>query len=122
MIFSAIVGGILLAQNFRDVGQPKAARVALLGGVGYTALMVWLASLLPARMGGGNSIGLIIGLIGGVGLNVYFEKIIPDKDAFPAKSIRKSLLICLLVFVPIVAFIIYAIAIGTEASGGNIAH
>ena len=120
-IFSAIAGGLLLAQNLRDVGRPEAARNALLGSIGYTALMVWLTSYLPARMGG-SSIGLVIGLAGGLGLNAYFEKILPNKDDFPAKSIRKPLLICLLIFVPIVAFVIYVISIGAETSGGHYAY
>ncbi|GAA4045796.1 hypothetical protein GCM10022409_34860 [Hymenobacter glaciei] len=111
----------MLAQNFRHVGQPKAARVSLWGGIGYTVLMVWLTSFLPARMGG-NSIGLIIGLVGGYGLNAYFEQNLPNKDAFPAKSIRKPLLICLLIALPIAAFIVYVIVIGAEAAGEHSAY
>ena len=107
IVFSAIAGGILLAQNFRDVGQPKAARTALLGGIGYTVLMVWLTSFLPDRMG--SSIGLAIGLAGGLGLSAYFEKNLPNKDEFPTKRIMKPLLICLAIFIPLIALMVYAI-------------
>ena len=108
IVFSAIAGGILLAQNFRDVGHPEAARTALWGSIGYTVLMVWLTSFLPDRMGG-SSIGLIIGMVGGLGLNAYFEKTLPNKDEFPTKRIVKPLLICLAIFIPLIALMVYAL-------------
>ena len=104
----------MLAQNFRDVGQPKAARTALLGSIGYTVLMVWLTSFLPERMGG-NSIGLIIGLVGGFGLSAYFEKNLPNKDEFPPKRIVKPLLICLAIFIPFIALLLYALLANLDA-------
>jgi hypothetical protein len=106
LVFSAVAGGVLLAQNLKTVGRPAAARMALWGSIGYTVLALVLVSFLPARVGGG-SLGLMIGLVGSYGLNAYFAQVVPDKDTFPAKRIGKPLLICGLVFLPILLLVLY---------------
>ena len=114
VFFSAVAGGVLLAQNLKDLGRPAAARTALWGSIAYTVLALVLVSFLPERSGG-NSLGIGIGLLGGYGLRAYFARQVPDQAAFPAKGIRKPLLICLLVFLPILALMLYPL-VGAKAS------
>lgn len=109
VLFSAVAGGVLTAQNLKDVGQPAAARTALWGSIGYTAAVLVLAFLLPASSGGAG-IGFVVGYAGALGLEAYFKKYVENREEFPAKRIGKPLLICLLVFVPLVALVIYGMA------------
>lgn len=109
VFFSAIAGGALMAQNLRDVGQPRAARVALWSSIGGTLGLLWLTSYLPDSVGSGTWMPLALGLAGAAGLEAYFRKFVANRDDFPAKSIRKALVICLLITVPLVAFVIYTL-------------
>jgi hypothetical protein len=108
VLFSAVAGGILLAQNFKNVGRPDAARKALWGSIAYTLLVIAVTAALPEGMSGGSGIGLAVGLAGGFALSSYSETII--KGPYPAKSIWKPLLICILIFIPVVALIVYTAA------------
>lgn len=63
VFFSAVAGGVLLAQNLKDLGRPAAALTALWGSIGYTVLAAVLVSYLPAQSGGG-SFGIGVGLLG----------------------------------------------------------
>ena len=49
------------------------------------------------------------------GLTAYFARQVPDHDAFPAKGIRKPLLICLLVFVPLLGIVLYPLLSATPS-------
>ena len=120
IVFSAVAGGFLLWQNLKDLGRPDAARKALWGSIAYTVAITALLSLLPDRPSGGNSIGLVVGLAGGMGLAAYYEKIVANKDDFPAKSVGKPLLICLLIFVPLIASLIYLMTLDGDAAGTTI--
>ena len=108
----------MMAQNLRDVGQPEAARTALWGSIGYTVLLVWLTSYLPDKVGG-TWLPLVVGYVGAMGLESYFSKFVANREAFPAKSIRKPLLICLAIFVPLIALLIYALVITGGANGST---
>ena len=108
MLFSAAAGGFLMAQNLRDVGRPDAAPTALWGGIGYTVVVLGLSTLLPDRFGG-IWLPLVVGYAGAMGLEAYFAKFVPNRGGFPAKSIKKPLVICLAIFIPLTALAIYAI-------------
>ena len=108
-LFSTIAGGAMMAQNLRDIDQPAAARTALWGSIGYTLLLLWATSILPGK-GGGTFLPFLIGYAGSWGLEAYFSKFLANRDSFPVKSIRKPLLICLVIFTPIVALVLYAVA------------
>ena len=114
VFFSAVAGGVLLAQNLKDLGRPAAARTALWGSIAYTVLAAVLVAGLPGRSGSG-SIGIGVGLLGGWALNAYFARQVPDHDAFPTKVIRKPLLICLLVSVPLLALVLFPLLSATPA-------
>ncbi|MBF9141197.1 hypothetical protein [Hymenobacter properus] len=117
MLFSAIAGGFLTAQNLRDVGQSEAARKALWGSIGYTLLLLWLTSYLPNRVGG-TWLPLVIGYAGAMGLEAYSKKFVPNWIDFPTKSIKKPLLICLAITLPLIAAIVYLAAVASTVSGG----
>ena len=108
MLFTAIAGGVMTAQNLKDVGQPEAARKALLGSIGYTVAMTWLMTYVPPS----STIGvfpIVVGYVGAKGLETYAKKFMEKRDAFPAKSIVKPLVICLAITVPPLAFIFYSL-------------
>ena len=110
MLFSAIAGGAMTAQNLKDVGQPAAARKALWGSIGYTIVVLVLASLLPEKLSG-SWLPIVIGYAGAMGLEAYFKKFIRNWSEFPAKGIGKALLICLAVFIPIIALVLYSLTV-----------
>lgn len=99
-----------MAQNLRDVGQPRAARVALWSSIGGTVGLLWAASYLPDSVGNGTWMPVVLGFAGAAGLEAYFRKFVANRGDFPAKGIRKALAICLLITVPLVAFLIYALS------------
>ena len=108
LLFTAVAGGALTAHNLRAVGRPDAARKALWGSVaGVVVMMVLLAFLPDSSNNGAYSVG--IGLASGYGLNGYADRFIATPRDFPAKSIWRPLLVCLLLFVPIIALLIYAL-------------
>ena len=108
MLFSAIAGGVMTAQNLKDVGQPEAARKALWGSIAYTIGMTWLLMYVPAS----STVGIfpiVVGYVGAMGLEAHAKKFIANRDEFPAKSIVKPLLICLAITVPLLALIFYSL-------------
>ena len=108
MLFSAIAGGAMTAQNLKDVGQPEAARKALWGSIGYTVAMTWLMTYVPTNSTAGI-FPIVVGYVGAMGLEAYAKTFIDKRDEFPAKSIVKPLLICLAITVPIIALIFYSL-------------
>ena len=107
MLFSAIVGGILIAQNLKDIGEPAASRKALWGSISYTALLMFALSYLPDNFGG-SFLPIAVGLVGSIGLEAFFKKYISNWEEIPTKSIVKPLLICLAIFIPLITLLIYA--------------
>ena len=109
MLFSAIAGGVMTAQNLKDVGQPEAARKALWSSIAYTVATAWLLTYVPI----GSTSGVfpvVLGYVGSMGLEAYARKFIANRDAFPAKSITKPLVICLAITVPLVALLFYSLS------------
>ncbi|MBO2012638.1 hypothetical protein [Hymenobacter negativus] len=104
----------MMSQNLRDVGQPEAARKALWGSIAYTVVLLWLTSYLPDKLSG-SWLPLVVGYAGAVGLESYFKKYVENPAEFPAKSIRKPLLICLAITLPLVALMVYLLTIAGTA-------
>ncbi|SET08581.1 hypothetical protein [Hymenobacter actinosclerus] len=108
LLFSAVAGGVLTAGNLQAVGRPEQGRKVIWASVVYTAAMAVLVSFLPASSPyGAYAAG--IGLAGGYGLNTYADSFIPNKQDYPARSIWRPLLLCLLVFGSLLALLIYAL-------------
>ncbi len=97
LFFNTIVGGVMAFQNLKDVRQPKAARVVLWGSVGYTIIALFLMVRLA---GPPASIWLswTFNLLGGLGLEAYCHRFIPDWQAAPLKSNFKPIMLCLGIF------------------------
>jgi hypothetical protein len=95
-LFSAVAGGLMLAQNLRDLGQPAAARRALRGSIIFTSALFLISTLMP-NMTSINSIGIVMGMVGGMAKGSYYEQRVPEHADYPRKSITKPLLLCLLV-------------------------
>ncbi|WP_125932516.1 hypothetical protein [Hymenobacter glacialis] len=110
MLFSAIAGGAMTAQNLKGVGQPAAARKALWGSIGYTVVVLVLVSFLPEKLSG-SWLPIIIGYAGAMGLEAYFKKFTSNWSEFPKKGIGKALLICLAISVPLIALVIYSLTV-----------
>ena len=108
MLFSAIAGGFLMAQNLRDVGQPEAARKALWGSIIYTVAMTWLLMYVPGTSTAGI-FPIVVGYVGAMGLEAHAKPFIANRSEFPTKSIVKPLVICLAITVPPIAFIFYSL-------------
>ena len=109
MLFSAITGGVMTAQNLKDIGQPEAARKALWGSISYTVAMTWLMTYVPATSSS-SVFPIVVGYVGSMGLEAYSKKFIENRDGFPTKSIVKPLLICLAIVVPLLALIFYSLS------------
>lgn len=109
MLFSAIAGGVMTAQNLKDVGQPEAARKAFWGSVGYTAAMTWLMTYVPISSTSGV-FPIVVGYVGAMGLEAYAKKFMENRNEFPAKSIVKPLLICLAITAPLIAALFYSLS------------
>lgn len=89
-----------------SLGPARSGADGPMGQHAYPVLAVVLGCFLPGRTVG-SSIGLGIGLLGGLGLNAYFAQPVPDKEVFSTKDIGRPLLICLLVFVPLLVVALY---------------
>ncbi|MBJ6108094.1 hypothetical protein JAO73_03660 [Hymenobacter sp. BT523] len=107
IIFSPIAGGIMTSQNLKDIGQPLAASNALLGGIGFTIAVVVFAYL--TNLSGGFGGSFFIGYLGAFGLEFYFSYFVKNRDAFPAKSITKALIISLSILAIFLALVYYSI-------------
>ena len=70
-------------------------------------LLIVLLSFLPIP-GNNSSVGIGMGIGGGLALELYAKKYIEDWKDHPTKRIWKPLLICLAIFIPLIAVIIYA--------------
>jgi ABC-type transporter Mla maintaining outer membrane lipid asymmetry permease subunit MlaE len=108
MLFTAIAGGVMTAQNLKDIGQPEAARKALWSSIAYTVAMIWLQTYVPISSNSGI-FPIVVGYVGAMGLEAYSKKFIGNRVEFPAKRIVKPLLICLAIAVPLLALIFYSL-------------
>lgn len=118
MLFSAVAGGVLMAYNLKAVGQPGAARKALWASIVYTVAIAWLLTYVP--IGSTNGIfPIVLGYLGAMGLEMYAKPFIKQRDEFPAKGIAKPLVICLAIFIPLIALIIYSLVIAGNPVAGQ---
>ncbi|WP_147320868.1 hypothetical protein [Hymenobacter lapidiphilus] len=108
LVFTTIAGSALTASNLRAIGRPEQARKVIWASVVYMGLMGVLVSFLPNTSAyGAYAAG--IGLAGGYGLNTYADSFILNKQDHPARSIWRPLLLCLLVFVPLLGLLVYVL-------------
>ncbi|WP_198074964.1 hypothetical protein [Hymenobacter negativus] len=96
LLFNPIVGGAMTARNLKDVQQPGAARVALVCGILYTVLTMYLlARFLPLPFI--PWLSWFTSILAGLALEAYAKRFIADWHLLPVKSNFKPIVICLLV-------------------------
>lgn len=77
IIGSPIVAGLLIAHNFRKFGNTQKSLLWILLGIAWTALLIGLGSLLPARLA--SSTGMVVTIINGALIYQIVNKIQGDK-------------------------------------------
>ena len=105
-LFSPLVGGILLSQNLKDIGNKRKANSVLITAISMTIVLLIIAYL-PTR-----PIPLLPIIYNGAGgllfSEFYFRKYFSSGEDYEKKKIWKPLLIC---FGIILAFFLAAIVI-----------
>jgi hypothetical protein len=106
IFFSPIFGGILLVSNLKKAGYKAGANVVLAFSIMYTLLSFIIVTFVSP---GTRMLNIFINVVGGLILSEYFFKnYFPDDDYYP-KSIKKPLIISLLITIPFVIATIYAL-------------
>ena len=77
VIGSPIVGGLLIAHNFRKFGNNQKSLLWILIGLAWTALLIVLGSLLPERLA--SSTGMVVTIINGALIYQIVNKIQGEK-------------------------------------------
>jgi hypothetical protein len=78
--------------------------------VGFVVLVLLALAYLPAAVSSETGIRVAVNWAGGASLAAYYQHILPTKEAYPAKGVRKPLLICLLLFIPVLLLLLYSLA------------
>lgn len=101
IFFSVICGAVLLASNTDN----RKAKWTVIGfGILYTIVAIFLLNFLPRNAGltlavnGGGSYLLTL---------LFWDKYLGKDTRYRERSIWKPLIICLLIFIPLIALIIY---------------
>lgn len=103
--FTAICGAIMMAYNFRKLGNKEKSKSILIFGFVYALLLMFLISLTDVNM-----IRLILqigALIGGFVLILRFEKFYPTELEHRKKPIWKILIYALLISLSLIAISTY---------------
>ena len=105
--FGALFGAIMMSMNFRKLGKRKDAIYAILFGIGFTALQVFLVSSTnPATSGSYLILG---GLVAAICLDFFFWKFhIGYETFYRARSIGAPLIIGILIWGSLLALLILA--------------
>ena len=100
VFFTTVFGGVLLMQNFKDIGNKKMANTVLIFSILYTALSaVIILSAAPM----GSSLTIVMNIIGGVILNeFFFRKYFSTGQELKHKKIWKPLIISLIITLPFI--------------------
>lgn len=104
--FNPIVGGVLLAQNLKDINNHKVANQVLAFSVLYLVFEIVLFATFDTAP---RPLSYILNFAGGAFLTEYFyRKYMPAAGSIKKKSIVKPLIISLAITIPFVALMIWA--------------
>jgi len=105
ILFSVIFGGILFAINLKEVNNKKGILPVVSFSILYTALSIYLLN----KINLGTLGSFIFGAFGAIIINnLFWNKYIGKGVAYRKKSYRKPLIIALIIFIPLTAFIVWA--------------
>ena len=105
VFFTTIFGGVLLMQNFKDIGDKKQANIVLLFSILYTILSITIIGLINAK---GSLPTLLLNIVGGVILSEYFyPKSSNANQNVNYKKIWKPLIISIIITIPFILAVIY---------------
>jgi len=105
IFFSAIFGGVLLMQNLNSIGKPGEGRIAIGISIVITICEIALGMLIGQTT---SSVGIILSVVGATVLSEFvYKKYIPNELDYSKKPIWKPLIVGLIIFVPLVALVIY---------------
>jgi len=105
--FTAICGAVMMAYNFRKLGNTEKSKSVLIFGFVYALLFVFLISLTDV-----NIIMLLLqigALVGGLVLFLRFEKFYPNELEHRNKSIWKILIFALIISISLISITTYVI-------------
>ena len=112
IFFSAIFGGVLLMQNLNSIGKAREGRIAFGISVGITICEIAIGMLIGRTT---SSMGIILSIAGAAVLSEFvYKKYIPDEMDYSKKPIWKPLIVGLIIFIPLVALVIYGGLHGTN--------
>ncbi len=104
VLFIVIFGAALLSINCRNTNTKKGVWEVLAFGVVYTALQLWILSMIPRNTG----LTLVFSIGGALLLNHFFwKKYIGSDTKYRTKPIWKPLIIGVVIFTPLLLAAIY---------------
>ena len=109
VFFSAIFGGVLLMQNLRDIGKKKEANIVLSASVIYTIITFIIVNIPEKSI---SSLTMAFNFVGGYVLSEYFFKnYIHEAELYPIKKIWKPLIISIIITLPLIITLMYALSL-----------
>jgi len=105
ILFTVIFGAVLFAVNLKEVNKRK----GILPVISFSILYTVLATYILNKIDLGTAGSLIFGAIGAVIINnLFWSKYIGKDLSYRRKKYAKPLIVALIIFTPIAAFLIWA--------------
>ena len=99
-------------QNLNSIGKPREARIAFGISVGITICEIAIGTLIGQAT---SSTGIVLSILGASALSEFvYKKYIPGEMNYNKKPIWKPLIVGLIIFIPLVALVIYGGVHGTR--------
>ncbi len=105
ILFSVVFGSILFALNLKTINKKEGIIPVIIFSILYTALSIYVLSLVDLRSPGAFLFGAIGALIIN---NIFWNKYIGKNLLYHKKSFIKPLIIALIIFIPLTILIIWS--------------
>ena len=107
-LFSVLFGAAMFITNLKETDKRKGIFPVIAFAFLWIALTIYLGESFNLP----RSASLILSLIGAIFLSEFFwEKYIGNEVVYHKRSVKKPLIIALIIFVPLTAFIIWAMIV-----------
>jgi hypothetical protein len=105
VLFSVIFGGVLFAINLRTVNNRKGILPVIAFSILYSSISVYILSTVNL----GSSSVVLSNALGALIINKpFWNKYIGKEVVYHRKSYKKPLVIALMIFIPLIAFLIWS--------------